>query len=282
MEPTLRQADPEIADLIEKEQWRQWSGIELIASENFTSRAVLECLGSVLTNKYSEGLPYARYYGGNEYIDAIESLCQKRALQAFDLNEEEWGVNVQSLSGSPANLQVFTALLQPHERLMGLAPSQGGHVTHGSFSKLKRFSASAIFFEALNYELDSATGLIDYDALEKNARLFVPKLIICGASSYSRDYDYPRLRSIADSVGAYLMADIAHFSSRTNDIALQLRGRRDNDDSQDYARPSRGFDLLQKAPERPDQLGSVPCPSRRSSQQRHSRDRSAAEGATNC
>jgi glycine hydroxymethyltransferase len=211
-EPSLREVDPEIEDLIEKEKWRQWSGIELIASENFTSGAVLECLGSVLTNKYSEGLPYARYYGGNEYIDAIESLCQKRALAAFGLNDEEWGVNVQSLSGSPANLQVYTALLQPHDRLMGLALAQGGHLTHGFFTKKKRVSASAIFFESMQYELDPATGLIDYDTLQKNALLFVPKLLICGGSAYSRDYDYPRLRAIADSVGAYLMADIAHFS----------------------------------------------------------------------
>lgn len=211
MERDLKAYDPDIEELIEKEKWRQWSGIELIASENFTSEAVLECMGSALTNKYSEGLPFARYYGGNEFIDAIESLCQRRALEAFGLSEEVWGVNVQSLSGSPANLQVYTALLAPHERIMGLSPGQGGHVTHGSSTKSKKIAAGSIFFETMSYELDATTGLIDYNGLEKNAQLFLPKLIICGASSYSRDYDYARFRAIADSVGAYLLADISHY-----------------------------------------------------------------------
>jgi glycine hydroxymethyltransferase len=116
----LEQHDPDLFDIIEKEKHRQWSGLELIASENFTSKAVMECLGSCLTNKYSEGYPAKRYYGGNEYIDQVETLCQKRALQAYGLDPNEWGVNVQPYSGSPANFAVYTALLRPHDRIMGL------------------------------------------------------------------------------------------------------------------------------------------------------------------
>jgi glycine hydroxymethyltransferase len=128
---TLKEQDPEIYDLIQKEKERQFTGIELIASENFTSKAVMEALGSCLTNKYSEGYPGKRYYGGNEYIDQIESLCQKRALEAFHLNAEEWGVNVQPLSGSPANFAVYTGLLGPGKKIMGLSLAHGGHLTHG-------------------------------------------------------------------------------------------------------------------------------------------------------
>ena len=127
----LKDKDPEIFAFIEQEKQRQVEGIELIASENFTSKAVMEALGSCLTNKYSEGYPGKRYYGGNVIIDQIESLCQKRALQAFGVSAEEWAVNVQPLSGSPANFAVYTALLQPGDRLMGLSLSHGGHLTHG-------------------------------------------------------------------------------------------------------------------------------------------------------
>jgi len=210
-EPSLAQVDPELHALVEHEKARQWGGIELIASENFTSRAVLECLGSCLTNKYSEGLPNARYYGGNEYIDQIEIIAQNRALKAFGLTAEEWAVNVQPYSGSPANLAVYTALLAPHERLMGLGLQCGGHLTHGFYTPKKKVSASSIFFESLPYGL-GPDGRIDYDALAVSAAAFMPKLIIVGGSAYSRDYDYARMRTIADSVGAYLMCDMAHFS----------------------------------------------------------------------
>ncbi|CAG8646952.1 13020_t:CDS:2 [Funneliformis mosseae] len=208
----LQEEDKDIYDLIQKEKYRQYSGLELIASENFTSMSVMEANGSPLTNKYSEGLPGARYYGGNEFIDQIENLCRKRALQAFHLSPEEWGVNVQPYSGSTANFAALTALIQPHDRLMGLDLPSGGHLTHGWQTSKKKISTSSIYFESMPYRVNSETGYIDYVRLEENASLFRPKLIICGASAYARDWDYAKLRKIADQHGAYLMADIAHTS----------------------------------------------------------------------
>uniref|UniRef100_A0A6N2L0E2 glycine hydroxymethyltransferase n=1 Tax=Salix viminalis TaxID=40686 RepID=A0A6N2L0E2_SALVM len=172
---------------------KQFKSLELIASENFTSRAVMEAVGSCLTNKYSEGLPGKRYYGGNEYIDELETLCQKRALASFNLDGKKWGVNVQPLSG-------FGDL--PH----------GGHLSHGFMTPKRRVSGTSIYFESMPYRLDESTGLVDYDMLEKTAILFRPKLIIAGASAYPRDFDYPRMRKIADAVGAFLMMDMAHIS----------------------------------------------------------------------
>lgn len=208
----LSEVDPEMHEIIEREKRRQITNIQLIPSENFTSRAVLEAVGSIMTNKYSEGYPGARYYGGNEFIDASERLCQKRALEAFSLDATEWGVNVQSLSGSPSNLAVYTALLKPHDRILSLDLPHGGHLSHGFMTDKKRVSATSVFFESMPYRLDESTGRIDYDKLEESAVLFRPRLIIAGASAYPRHYDYKRMRAIADRVGAYLLADMAHIS----------------------------------------------------------------------
>lgn len=208
---SLKEHDPEMYSLLQKELKRQVQGIELIASENFTSRAVLECLGSVGTNKYAEGLPGSRYYGGTEVVDQIENVCRDRALQAFRLNPEEWGVNVQPYSGSPANFAVYTALLKPHDRIMGLDLPSGGHLTHGFYTQKARVSASSIFFESLPYRIGD-DGLINYDKLEETAEVFKPRLIVAGGSAYPRDWDYARYRKVCDSVGAYLMMDMAHIS----------------------------------------------------------------------
>jgi glycine hydroxymethyltransferase len=172
----------------------------------------MEAVGSVMTNKYSEGYPGARYYGGNEFIDQAERLCQKRALESFRLDPEKWGVNVQPLSGSPANFQVYTALLNPHDRIMGLDLPHGGHLSHGFSTPTKKISATSIFFEQMPYRLNEKTGIIDYDTLSSTAELFRPKILIAGASAYTRHYDYPRMRKIADSVNAYLLSDMAHIS----------------------------------------------------------------------
>lgn len=176
----LEKVDPEIYEIIGNEKRRQVNGLELIASENFTTRAVLQALGTCLANKYSEGYPGVRYYGGNVEVDKIERMCQARALDLFELDPEKWGVNVQPYSGSPANFAVYTALVEPHGRIMGLDLPDGGHLTHGFMTATKKISATSIFFESMPYKVDVKTGRIDYERLKENAKLFKPKMIIAG------------------------------------------------------------------------------------------------------
>merc|ERR1711966_291742 len=165
----IEEVDPEMSEIIEREKGRQWKGLELIPSENFTSKSVMDAVGSIMTNKYSEGYPGARYYGGNEFIDQAELLCQERALEAFHVTPDKWGVNVQPMSGSPANFYVYTALLGPGGRLMGLDLPHGGHLSHGFETEAKKISATSIYFENMPYRCHEDTGIIDYDTLAKNA-----------------------------------------------------------------------------------------------------------------
>jgi glycine hydroxymethyltransferase len=207
----LKKNDTEVGAIIGRERERQHRSLEMIASENFTSSTVMEAVGSVLMNKYSEGYPNNRYYGGNEHIDEMELLCQKRALECFHLSPEEWGVNVQSYSGSIANWSVYAALLNPHDRIMGLDLPSGGHLTHGYRTDKRKVSNTSIFFESMPYRTNSE-GYIDYDVLESSSALFRPDLIVCGGSAYCRDWDYARLRKVANDRGCWLMADMAHVA----------------------------------------------------------------------
>ncbi|MBQ5904068.1 MAG: serine hydroxymethyltransferase, partial [Alistipes sp.] len=193
--------DTLVFDLIERERSRQMHGIELIASENFVSDQVMEAMGSVLTNKYAEGYPAARYYGGCQVVDEVESLAIERICKLYGAAY----ANVQPHSGAQANMAVFFAVMQPGDTFMGLDLAHGGHLSHGS---LVNFSGK--YFKAVGYQLDEATGTIDYDKMEALALECKPKLIVGGASAYSREWDYKRMREIADKVGALLMIDMAH------------------------------------------------------------------------
>ena len=193
--------DLQISELIKKEENRQLHGIELIASENFVSNQVLAALGSVLTNKYAEGYPGARYYGGCEVVDQVEQLAIDRICQLFNAEY----ANVQPHSGAQANMAVFMACLKPGDTFMGLDLSHGGHLTHGS-----PVNMSGIWYKAVSYQLNKETGLVDYDEMERKALEYRPKLIVGGASAYSREWDWARMRAIADEVGAILMVDMAH------------------------------------------------------------------------
>jgi glycine hydroxymethyltransferase len=209
---SLVNTDAELNAIVEREKARQRKTIVLIASENFTSKAVMEAVGSVMTNKYSEGYPGARYYGGNEFIDQAENLCRDRALETYGLSSSEWGVNVQPLSGSPANFFVYSAVLQPHDRIMALDLPSGGHLSHGFQTDKKKVSMVSKYFEVLPYRLNDKTGYIDMDEVELFARRFRPKLVVCGASAYSRHIDFAHFRKIADEIGALLLCDMAHIS----------------------------------------------------------------------
>ncbi len=203
MHEYLSKTDPEIAGVVDAELQRQRDQLEMIASENFTSRAVLETMGSVLTNKYAEGYPAKRYYGGCEHVDMAEDLARRRACELFGADH----ANVQPHSGSTANMIAYLAFLQPGDKLLGLSLSHGGHLTHGH-----PVNFSGLLFEALHYEVDRETETIDYDRLREQALAERPKVIMGGASAYPRFWDYEAMRAIADEVGAVLMFDMAHVA----------------------------------------------------------------------
>ncbi len=203
MRRTLAEADPEIAGAIDHEIRRQHEGLEMIASENFVSQAVLEAVGSVFTNKYAEGYPGKRYYGGCEYADVVENLARDRARQLFGAEH----VNVQPHSGSQANAAAYMAVINPGDTIMGLDLAHGGHLTHGH-----KLSFSGKLYRVVFYGVDKQTERIDYDLLEATAEREKPKLIIGGGSAYPRIIDFARMRQIADKVGALLLIDMAHFA----------------------------------------------------------------------
>ena len=193
--------DNEIFDLIEREHQRQLKGIELIASENFVSDQVMQAMGSCLTNKYAEGLPGKRYYGGCEVVDIVEDLARERVKKLFGAEF----ANVQPHSGAQANAAVLLTVLNPGDTFMGLNLAHGGHLSHGS-----AVNTSGILYHPIGYNLNPETGRVDYDEMERLAKEHKPKLIIGGGSAYSREWDYARMRAIADEVGALLMIDMAH------------------------------------------------------------------------
>src|SRR6059058_5320922 len=199
----LNQTDPQIAELIRLEEARQASTLELIASENHVSKAVMQAAGSVLTNKYAEGYPGARYYGGCVYYDQIEALAIDRAKQLFNCRF----ANVQPHSGANANLAAFMAMMQPGDNFLSINLSSGGHLTHGM-----KLNTSAIFYKPNHYELDPKTETIDFNSVRAKAKEIRPKMILCGYSAYPRTIDFAQFRAIADEVGALLMADVAHIA----------------------------------------------------------------------
>ncbi len=198
---SINQQDPEIFELLEKETERQNLNLELIASENFASKAVMEAQGSVLTNKYAEGYPAKRYYGGCEFVDVVEDIARERAKKLFNA---DW-VNVQPHSGATANAAVYLAFMKPGDTLLGFDLSHGGHLTHGS-----HVNFSGIYFKTEFYGVEKETGKLDYDKIREKAKAVNPRMISIGASAYSREYDYEAFRSIADETGAYLWMDMAH------------------------------------------------------------------------
>ena len=202
-EQNLQTEDHEIFEAINEELTRQQNQIELIASENIVSRAVLEAQGSILTNKYAEGYPARRYYGGCEFVDKVENLAIERAKKLFNCQF----ANVQPHSGSQANTAVYVALLQPNDTILGMSLDAGGHLTHGS-----KVSFSGKWLNSVAYGVKKENGLIDYEQVEELAKTYRPKLIIAGGSAYPRKIDFARFRGIADSIGAYLMVDMAHFA----------------------------------------------------------------------
>ena len=238
---TLEESDPELAGMVGRELKRQQDEIELIASENIVSRAVLETVGSALTNKYAEGYPGNRYYGGCQYVDEAETLAIERAKELFKCNF----ANVQPHSGSTANQAAFMALMKPGDTFMGLSLAAGGHLTHGS-----PVNMSGKWFKVVPYTVRRQDHRIDMDEVATLAREHKPKVIVAGGSAYPRIIDFAAFRQIADDVGAFLMVDMAHFAGLVAggvaSFALPACPRRDHHHAQDAARPSRRGDLHQR------------------------------------
>lgn len=204
----LSKIDPQISNLIEKEQLRQQNEIDLIASENYAPQSVLEATGSILTNKYAEGYPGKRYYGGCQFVDGVEILAQERCIKLFDPDAKyHYHANVQPHSGSQANMAVYAAVLNPGDTILGMGLAAGGHLTHGHGTNF-----SGQIYKSVQYGVDPASETLDYDAIEELAKNTRPKIIVTGASAYSRIIDFAQIRKIADSCGSLLMADIAHIS----------------------------------------------------------------------
>ena len=201
--PSLRETDPAVAGILDAENYRQHRKIRLIPSENYSSRAVLEATGSILTNKYSEGYAGDRYYEGQQQIDRIEELCVQRAKELFGAEH----VNVQPYSGSPANQAVYVALSRPGDKVMGMSLAHGGHLTHGAEA-----SVSGRFYESVAYGVDPGSGRLDYDEIAALAQRHRPKLLFCGATAYPREIDFERFAGIGREAGAVVVADIAHIS----------------------------------------------------------------------
>jgi glycine hydroxymethyltransferase len=199
--------DPQIKKLIEAEKKRQKKVVNLIASENYVSNDVLEALGSIFDNKYAEGYPHARYYGGQPNTDKLEILCQERALKLFKLNNDKWRVNVQPLSGGPANLAVYLALVEQGQKIMGLPLTSGGHLSHG-----QKVSITGKVWQQLPIAINPTTELIDYEKMKEDAIKEKPILVVVGFTAYPRIVDFKKCREIADSCGAYLMVDMSHFA----------------------------------------------------------------------
>ena len=240
MERPLAEVDPEIAQAIENEERRQHEGLELIASENFVSEAVLEAAGSVFTNKYAEGYPGKRYYGGCEFTDVVENLARDRAKQLFGAEH----ANVQPHSGSTANMAAYAAVIKPGDTILGLNLAHGGHLTHGH-----PLNFSGKTYKIVPYGVTKETETIDYDELERIAERERPKLIIGGGSAYPRIIDFARMRQIADKVGAIYLVDMAHFAGtgrwRRASFAGAARADRHHHHAQDAARSARRPDPLQ-------------------------------------
>src|SRR4029079_730247 len=275
----LADVDPEVAEAIQGELHRQQNTLEMIASENFVPQAVLECQGSVLTNKYAEGYPGKRYYGGCEHVDVIEQLAIDRAKALFGPEH----ANAQPHAGAQANTPVYHALLDPGDTILGLALPHGGHLSHGM-----KINVSGKLYDIAPYEVDKDSFLIDMDEVERIAKERRPKLILAGWSAYPRFLDFERFRAIADEVGAYLMVDMAHFAglvaaglhpspvpyadvvtTTTQKTLGGPRGRGHNDHAQDAGRPARRRHPVQGGTRQEDQLGGLPRPAGRPAGARH-------------